>query len=79
MLKLLLKKEGEDKANVILKNKQNEEVRNSHRQIKYARKKVSGGGTTKLHIPDENGDIIEINDKVSIEIALMKYNEINFR
>ena len=51
----------------------------SHRQIKMARKKQSSGGRTKLHVPDSSGNIIEINGKVAIEEALMKYNESKFR
>ena len=79
LAEFIAEQEGDDKANVILKKKQNEEMRNSHRQIKYARKKAFGGGTTKLHVPDENGDIVEINDKVMIEKTLMQYNESKFR
>ena len=40
LVEIIAEKEGDDKANVILKKKQNEEMRNSHRQIKYARKRL---------------------------------------
>ena len=76
----IAEEEGVEKAEVILKKKQQEETRNAHRRIKFARHKENSGGTMKLEVDNPNGPgTIEITDKTEMEKVLMKTNEAKFR
>ena len=79
LAEIIAEQEGEEKATVIRKRKLNEEVRYSHRQIKYARGKHSSGGTMKLHVKGADGSISEVTDKEEMEDILMQANEEKFR
>ena len=79
-MKKIAEEEGFDKAEVILKKKQQEETRNAHRRIKFARNKKNSGGTMKLEVDNPNGNgTIEVTDKTEMEKILMKTNEEKFR
>ena len=76
----IAEEEGVDKADVILKKKQQEEIRNAHKRIKFARQKGNSGGTMKLEIDNPSGPgVIEVTDKIDMEKILMKTNEEKFR
>ena len=74
-------KSDEIEAERIIKSiRKIEEIRDTHRKIKYARGKINASGTAKLIIPNTDGPgSEEITDKEQIEDILMRTNKSKFQ
>lgn len=70
--------EGEERANFIRQKRQRENLRDSHKRIKYARGGDFRAGTDRVTVVDENGDLTEIFDKAAMENILMQCNKEKF-
>lgn len=72
------KKYGEDKAKILRRIRQREDLRDAHRKIKWARGKGVSSGTDWVTVLDENGRSREITEKEDIERILMATHKSKF-
>ena len=72
------KKYGEDKAKILRRIRQREDLRDAHRKIKWARNKGVSTGTDRVTITDDDGQTREITEKEDIERILMGTNKSKF-
>ena len=71
-------KHGEEKAKVLRRIRQREDLRDAHRKIKWARGKCSRSGTDRVTVSDSTGRVREITEKEEIESILMATNKTKF-
>ena len=69
---------GEEKAKVLRRIRQREDLRDAHRKIKWARGKGTSSGTDRVTVSDHRGRVQEITEKEEIERILMATNKAKF-
>lgn len=71
-------KHWEEKAKLLRRIRQREDLRDAHRKIKWARGKGNSSGTDRVTITNADGREQEITDKEEIESILMATNKTKF-
>ena len=70
--------EGEDQAQFFRQRRQRENLRDSHKRIRFARGDGFRSGTDRLTVSDPDGETREIVDKDEMEQILMATNREKF-